>query len=78
MLNGTPVFIFFMLPETKGRSLEEIDEMFEHRVPVRDFKNYHCMSSETAREIARKRLRPEHTEQTGSGKSNTEHPNKQE
>ncbi|KAF2094095.1 MFS transporter [Rhizodiscina lignyota] len=48
------VFIFILLPETKGRTLEEIDEMFEHKVPVRDFKNYHCMTSETAREVARK------------------------
>jgi hypothetical protein len=43
-----------VVPETKGRSLEEIDEMFENRVSVRDFKSYVCLSSETAREIARK------------------------
>lgn len=43
-----------MVPETKGRSLEEIDEMFENRVSVRGFKKYQCISSETAREIVRK------------------------
>ena len=53
-LTELAVFIFFMLPETKGRSLEEIDEMFENRVGVFSFKDYQCLSSETAREIARK------------------------
>lgn len=47
-------FIIVMVPETKGRSLEEIDEMFENRVSVRGFKKYQCISSETAREIVRK------------------------
>ena len=41
-----------MIPETKGRSLEEIDEMFVNKVSRRDFKNYQCASSERAREIA--------------------------
>lgn len=31
------VWIFFFLPETAGRSLEEIDEMFEKGVPARQF-----------------------------------------
>ncbi len=48
------MFIYFMVPETKGRSLEEIDEMFANRVPVRGFKQYECLSSETARELAKK------------------------
>jgi SP family sugar:H+ symporter-like MFS transporter len=36
------VFIFFLLPETKNRSLEELDEMFQAKVPTRAFKNYVC------------------------------------
>ncbi|KAF3392646.1 Maltose permease MAL31 [Penicillium rolfsii] len=33
-------FIFFYLPEVKGRTLEEIDEMFEQRLPARKFASY--------------------------------------
>lgn len=33
---------FLFLPELKGRSLEELDEMFEARVPTRKFRNYVC------------------------------------
>jgi hypothetical protein len=46
------VFFFLLIPETKGRSLEEIDEMFVNRIPRRQFKTYQCVSSERAREIA--------------------------
>jgi SP family general alpha glucoside:H+ symporter-like MFS transporter len=31
---------FFRLPETKGRTFEELDIMFERKVPARQFKNY--------------------------------------
>ena len=48
------VFFFFFIPEMKGRSLEELDEMFQNRVSVRNFPKYHCVSSERAREIAAK------------------------
>ncbi|KAK3331384.1 general substrate transporter [Apodospora peruviana] len=37
------LWVFFFLPETKGRTLEEIDEMFEARIPARKFKNYVCV-----------------------------------
>lgn len=49
---SSPVFFWFFLPEVKGRSLEEIDELFQNRVPVRDFPKYECVSSEKAKEIA--------------------------
>ncbi len=45
-----------MVPETKGRSLEEIDEMFNNKVSTFKFKDYECISSETARELAHKSL----------------------
>ncbi|KAH8660278.1 putative sugar transporter [Xylariales sp. PMI_506] len=36
------VFCLFFLPETKGRTLEEIDEMFLNGIPARRFKGYVC------------------------------------
>ncbi|KAF2005629.1 MFS monosaccharide transporter-like protein [Amniculicola lignicola CBS 123094] len=38
----TVVWIFFCLPEIKNRTLEEIDEMFEQRLPARKFRKYVC------------------------------------
>lgn len=37
------LWVFFFLPETKGRTLEEIDEMFEAGVPARKFRTYVCV-----------------------------------
>ncbi|KAG0644968.1 Maltose transport MAL31 [Hyphodiscus hymeniophilus] len=34
------VWCWFRLPETKGRTYEELDYMFEAGIPVRKFKNY--------------------------------------
>ena len=33
-------FVFFFVPETKGRSLEQLDEMFAKRVPTLKFKGF--------------------------------------
>lgn len=38
----------------RGRSLEEIDELFHNRVPTKEFPTYHCISAELAREQALK------------------------
>ncbi|PWY73526.1 maltose permease Mal61 [Aspergillus eucalypticola CBS 122712] len=38
----TMLILFFELPETKGRSFEELDEMFAARVPTRQFRRYQC------------------------------------
>lgn len=46
------MFFYFFLPELKGRSLEELDELFRNGVSVRDFPKYECVSSERAKEIA--------------------------
>ncbi|OQE26601.1 hypothetical protein PENSTE_c005G05511 [Penicillium steckii] len=43
------VFFYFFMPEMKGRSLEELDEIFEARVPARKFKSYQCLIREVAR-----------------------------
>lgn len=36
-------WVFFFLPEVKNRTLEEIDEMFEQRLPARKFASYKCV-----------------------------------
>jgi hypothetical protein len=56
------VFFFLFIPEMKGRSLEELDEMFQNRVPRREFPKYQCLSSERAREIAVKQISGEKDE----------------
>lgn len=43
------VFFFFCIPEMKGRSLEEIDEIFEAGVGARKFKQYQCRIVEDVR-----------------------------
>jgi hypothetical protein len=34
----------------RNRTLEEIDELFQNKVPTRQFRTYQCLSSERARE----------------------------
>ncbi|KAJ5100027.1 hypothetical protein N7532_007028 [Penicillium argentinense] len=36
------VVIYFEIPETKGRSFEELDEMFNEKVDTRNFRKYQC------------------------------------
>lgn len=38
----TVIWVYFYLPEIKNRTLEEIDEMFEARLPARKFRKYVC------------------------------------
>lgn len=35
------VYLWFELPESAGRTYEELDEMFAKRIPARQFKGYH-------------------------------------
>jgi MFS transporter, SP family, sugar:H+ symporter len=48
----TVVWIYFFLPEIKNRTLEEIDEMFEAKLPARKFRKYVC----TGRHIADEKI----------------------
>ncbi|KAJ5586568.1 maltose permease Mal61 [Penicillium hetheringtonii] len=36
------VVIYFEIPETKGRSFEELDEMFNEKISTRAFRRYQC------------------------------------
>lgn len=49
-------FIYFMVPEVQGRSLEEIEEMFDRRLPAKDFPTYVSQNVLIAREEAKKDL----------------------
>lgn len=42
------LFFYFFMPEMKGRSLEELDEIFEAGVPARKFKQFECRIVEDA------------------------------
>ena len=44
------MFFWFVIPEMKGLTLEEIDECFENKVPTRKFKQYHPLSALRAAE----------------------------
>lgn len=41
------VFVWFFLPETRDRTLEEIHEMFEAKLPARKFKGHVCVGVES-------------------------------
>ena len=44
------IWMFFFLPETKDRTLEELDELFEAHVSARKFKSYICVKTRSAME----------------------------
>jgi MFS transporter, SP family, sugar:H+ symporter len=41
-------WFYLFLPETKDRTLEELDELFEARLPARKFRGYVCVKTRTA------------------------------
>lgn len=51
------IWYFFFLPETKGRTLEEIDELFENKVATWEFKSYKTKIIEEAfQEVQNRKL----------------------
>lgn len=42
------VFFYLCIPEMKGRSLEELDELFENHVSVKKFRKYHTRIQDDA------------------------------
>ncbi|KZO93820.1 general substrate transporter [Calocera viscosa TUFC12733] len=62
----TSIALWFWLPETKDRSLEELDEMFALRLPARKFKNFVCSGNIAGRE------RPEASDKDSSSSPSDE------
>lgn len=59
----TGIFIYLCVPETSNRSLEEIDECYMARVPIRKFPTYRAVGAIQARHAAA---------ETSENKENTE------
>ncbi|KAK5047501.1 hypothetical protein LTR84_006598 [Exophiala bonariae] len=57
-------WVFFFLPEVKGRTLEEIDEMFEAKLAARKFRKYQCVG--TSAVLEHKLARPSTEEQAAA------------
>ncbi|PKS12581.1 hypothetical protein jhhlp_000789 [Lomentospora prolificans] len=53
------VWVFFFLPELKGRTLEEIDEMFYARLPARKFRSHVCVGAGPSAEREKKSIEVE-------------------
>lgn len=58
------VFTYFLLPETRDRTLEEIHEMFEAKLPARKFKGYQCTTVEDVAKRVEKEVEVREREQT--------------
>jgi len=52
-------FIYFMVPEMKGRKYEELDYMFQHRIPTRKFKGFSMPTGEVTRESSNDEKSPQ-------------------
>lgn len=50
------VWYYFFIPELKGRSLEEIDELFENRVPTFEFNSFETKILDKALKDVQNRL----------------------
>jgi sugar porter (SP) family MFS transporter len=46
------IFVFFCVPETNKRTLEEIDECYNEKVPIRKFAQHKCVGTQQARQAA--------------------------
>ncbi|KAI2468531.1 general substrate transporter [Annulohypoxylon bovei var. microspora] len=50
------VFTWAFIPETRDRTLEEINEIFEAKVPARKFKSYVCTGTEALKEATMEKV----------------------
>jgi MFS transporter, SP family, sugar:H+ symporter len=75
------IWIFFFIPETKGRSLEQLDELFEKRVPTWKFPSYetrhHIVDADSVFENRTVGGTPNHIE-NGNGNEKPAHPSTSE
>lgn len=55
------VYLYYCLPEMKGRNYAEIQEMFDKRIPARQFKGYVCSVQD---EVVAKRIELEEVKPT--------------
>ncbi|KEF60892.1 uncharacterized protein A1O9_02456 [Exophiala aquamarina CBS 119918] len=67
----TFIFLYFFLPEMRNRTLEEIDELFQERVPTRQFAKYQCVSTERAREQVIQNVKMQEEEAGVTGEEKT-------
>ncbi|KAK3370464.1 general substrate transporter [Podospora didyma] len=59
------IFTFFVIPETKGRSLEQLDELFEKRVAARKFSKF-VVERQLVEDVLAGDLRREELERKGA------------
>ncbi|KAG0650400.1 Major facilitator-type transporter ecdD [Hyphodiscus hymeniophilus] len=73
------IFTILFVPETRDRTLEEVHEMFENKVPTHKFKTYVCTGVETyaAQGVAKADVLTERTPYTAE-KENVQHIESQE
>lgn len=60
------LFIVFFVPEVRGRTLEEIEEMFDKGVPAWEFQTYVCEGAEQARKEAEQDFIHEEAKEAGA------------
>ncbi|KAJ4249856.1 hypothetical protein NW762_012199 [Fusarium torreyae] len=58
------IYLYFCFPEMKGRSYLELEEMFQNKVPARQFKDYKCTVKIQSNEKNENIVEVEHNEGT--------------
>jgi hypothetical protein len=49
---GVITFVYFLLPETRGRTFAEIDEMYDAKIPMWKWRKYETSTTaKTAKKI---------------------------
>ncbi|TYJ53870.1 hypothetical protein B9479_005491 [Cryptococcus floricola] len=66
-LVGAFVYVYFMLPETRGISLEEVDELYRSKIPAWRSKSWKPSGHHEALDAIEGGTDPRRTEKTGAG-----------